>query len=105
MPLNPAPITNKTVRILPKPNPIFIERRAAHQYLNFDFVIETLTDDALQISGIELSVFDRAGKLAQRKFVDSSGFSPSIQTIAKREIESRQSLLVYNPFYAFDAEI
>jgi murein DD-endopeptidase MepM/ murein hydrolase activator NlpD len=105
MPLNLTNSTAGTVRILPKPSPIYIEQRAAHQYLNFDFAIENLTDDTLQISSIAVSVFDTKGKLAQRKFVDSSGFSPSIQTIAEREIDSRQSLLVYNPFYAFDSEI
>jgi hypothetical protein len=96
---------NDIVKVLPQPDAIYIEHRAAHQYLNFDFVIENLSDDALQISAIELSIFDTEGKLAQRKFVDSSGFSPSIETIAKREVDSHQALLVYNPFYAFDAEI
>jgi hypothetical protein len=97
--------TNEHVRVLPKPSPIYIERRAGHQYLNFDFVIENLSDDALQISSIEMSVYDSKGRLAQRKFVDSSGFSPSIQTIGQREIDSHQSLLIYNPFYTFDTEI
>jgi hypothetical protein len=96
---------NEHIRVLPKPSPIYIEQRAAHQYLNFDFVIENLTDHALQISSIEVSIYDPKGQLAQRKFVDSSGFSPSIQTIGQREIGSHQSLLLYNPFYAFDTEI
>ncbi|MFS8084540.1 MAG: M23 family metallopeptidase [Acidobacteriota bacterium] len=95
----------EAVKITPKPQLIFIEQGATAQYLNFDFVVENLTDEKLLISSIELSVFDRNNKLVLRRFIDGNGTRPSIQTIANRELEAKQAILVFNPFHAFDAEV
>jgi hypothetical protein len=92
-------------RVTAQPQQNFIERDAAGQYLNFDFVIENLKDDPLQISRIEVSVYDDQNKLAFRRAMDSGGFSPSVRTIPNREIAGKQSGLVFNPFPTFEPYI
>jgi len=98
---------NEAVKVTAKPQPIYIEKGASSQHLNFDFVVENLTDDTLLVSSIEVSVFDGKEKLILRKFVDGNGSSPSIQTVPNRELESKKPVLIFNPFYsfAFDVEL
>lgn len=93
------------VKVTAVPPQIFIERDAAGQYLNFDFVIENLTDGPLQISRIEVSVYDEKHGLGFRRAVDSGGFSPSIQTIPNREIAGGRTALVFNPFHTFRPDL
>jgi murein DD-endopeptidase MepM/ murein hydrolase activator NlpD len=95
----------QAVTITARPDPIYIEKDAAGQYLNFDFVVENLTDEVLLVSGIEVSVFDGKGQMILRKFVDGNGTSPSILTVSNRELEPKKSTLIFNPFYAFAARV
>jgi len=94
-------VTN-AIRIVAKPEPTYIEKSAAGQYLNSDFGIENLTAETIHLSQIEVSVYDQHAKLVLRKFVDESG---SIQTIAERELGGGQSVMVFNPFFFFDHSI
>jgi hypothetical protein len=89
-------------KVTARPRQIFIERDTAGQYLNFDFMIENLTDAPIQISRVEVSVYDGQNKLAFRRAIDSGGFSPAIQTIPNREIAAKQTVLVFNPFHTFE---
>lgn len=93
------------VNISPKPQPIYIEQGAAAQYLNFDFVVENLTDEKLIISSVEVSVFDQKGKLVLRRFIDGNGTRPSIETLNSREIDGKKSILIFNPFHTFDKQV
>ena len=94
----PAPAS---VQVTALPRQVLVERDAAGQYLNFDFVVENLSDETLQISRIEVSVYDDKDRLGFRRAVDSGGFSPSIQTVANREVAGRAKALVFNPFHTF----
>jgi len=93
------------VKITAKPNQIWIERGSCGQYLNFDFVVENTTGETLNISLVEVSVFDRAEKLEVQRHLDGSGFSPNILLIPNREIASKQSVLIFNPFFAFEPDV
>jgi len=93
------------VNITPKPHPIYIEQGAAAQYLNFDFVVENLTNEKLLVSSIEVSVFDQTGRLVLRRFIDGNGTRPSIETLNSREIEGKKTILIFNPFHAFSNQV
>jgi hypothetical protein len=97
----PVLLDGPAVKVTARPRQVLIERDAAGQYLNFDFVIENLTDEPLQLSRVEVSVYDAGHRLAFRRAVDSGGFSPSIQTVANREVAGRGRALVFNPFHTF----
>ncbi len=88
--------------ITAKPEKIYIEKSTAGQVLNCDFIVENLSDEKWRIKKTEVSVFDSAGKLVTRKFVDESG---SIQTIPNRELEGKTSALIFNPFFLFDQQV
>ena len=90
------------MKIIVKPEPVYIENSTAGQSMHCDFLLENLSTDTWRISRIEVAVFDAAGKLVLRKFVDESG---SIQTIPNRQLEGKASLLVFNPFFFFDHNV
>jgi hypothetical protein len=93
------------VKVTATPQQIYIEQGALGQYLSFDFLIENLTDATLRINKVVVSIYDSEEKLLLQKFLDSSSFSPSIWVIPDREVKPKQSLLVFNPFYIFSAEV
>lgn len=90
------------LKISTRPEKVYIEKSKAGQLLNCDFIVENLTDKKWRIKQIEISVFDSTGTLVTRKFIDESG---SIQTIPNRELESKTSVLIFNPFFLFDHNV
>ena len=54
---------------------------------------------------LEVSVFDRAGKLVFRKFVSGNGVSPSILTVPNRELAGGKRTLVLNPLHTFPLDL
>jgi murein DD-endopeptidase MepM/ murein hydrolase activator NlpD len=100
-----AKTAGEAVKIAVKPQPFYIERRGSRQLLNFDFRVENSGKETLLIQRIELTVFDKQGRLIQRKFLDDNGTRPNIQTIANREIEAGKAQLIFNPFYDFEADV
>ncbi|MCA1622574.1 MAG: hypothetical protein LC778_02025 [Acidobacteria bacterium] len=89
------------VKIIAKPQAIYIEKTSTGQNLNFDFVVENATSENLTLSSVEISIFDREEKLVLRKFIDGNGIRPSIQTVPNREFEPNKPLIIFNPFYSF----
>jgi hypothetical protein len=45
------------------------------------------------------------GKLEVQRHFDGSGFSPNILLIPNREIAAKQTVLVFNPFFAFEPDV
>ncbi len=90
------------IQVAIRPDRPCIETTGTGQALNFDFLIENLSDTTLTLSAVEVSVLDARGQLELRKFVDGNGTSPSIETVDNRTIVSRQPTLVFNPFAQFD---
>lgn len=68
------------------------------QHVNFDFVVENTTGETLNISLVEVSVFDRAGKLEVERHLDGSGFSPNILLIPNREMGDGKVVSVANDY-------
>jgi hypothetical protein len=97
-----SPAAEAIAKVTARPEKVLIERDPAGQYLNFDFVVENLKDQPVQIRSIEASVYDAKNKLSFRRAVDSGGFSPAIETIPNREVAAKETTLVFNPFYRFE---
>jgi len=95
----------QTVKITVKPSPVYIEKTASGQSLNFDFVAENTSNEILSLASVEVSVFDRQDKLVIRKFIDGNGVRPSIETVPVREFAPNKPLIIFNPFYSFAADI
>lgn len=99
------PSTDQTaVTITTKPAQIYIARSETGQHLNFDFIMKNQTDEKLIINKVEVSVFDGAGKLARREFYDEYGRS-SLELAGTPAIEKQSSVMLFNPFHTFAANI
>lgn len=92
------------VVVTPRPERAYVETRV-QQNLNFDFEVENRTADTLRLRSVEVSVFDRAGRLVLRKFIDGNGVQPGIGTVPERAWAGGATRLVFNPFFAFDPEV
>jgi hypothetical protein len=100
-----APVDTPRVSVRAAPERILVEQGAS-QYLNFDFVMRNEGADTLEISRIELSVYDAAGGLQLRKLVNENGPSPSARILAPdRVLAPGAEGMVFNPFVEFPAEV
>ncbi len=100
------PKTAGPIRVTAQPQAIWIEAGDAQQSLNFDFLVENLGTTPLGLDSIALSVMDRSGKPVMRRFIDSNGFAPGIDTVPGRStIAPGAALLVFNPFHSFRPEM
>jgi murein DD-endopeptidase MepM/ murein hydrolase activator NlpD len=95
-----APVSATTL-----PGRIFVERRNSTKLLNFDFILENRSATPWTIAALEVSVFDARGALVLRKFINGNGFNPGVRALPDRRVEPGGSIAVFNPFYAFDAEV
>ncbi|MDQ5846868.1 MAG: M23 family metallopeptidase [Acidobacteriota bacterium] len=100
-----SPSTQTTaVTITARPAQINIARSDTGQHLNFDFILKNQTDEKLIINKVEVSVYDAAGKLARREFYDEYGRS-SLELARLPAIEKQSSVMVFNPFHTFAANV
>lgn len=99
------PKTAGPIRVTAQPQQIWIEAGDTGQSLNFDFLVENLGHTPLGIDSIEVTAFDRTGKPVLRRFIDSNGFAPSIDTVPGRTIAPGAKALVFNPFHSFRPDV
>lgn len=85
-------------------NPI-VETRDKNNYINFDMVVKNESNMMLRIAKLEVSIFDADHALVQRRAINTDAFAPSIAVIGQRLIAPRESLDVFNPFPAFEAQV
>jgi hypothetical protein len=104
----PAAVTEREKRIVVsvtvKPEKVYIQRSDSGQHLNFDFILKNQIDENLIINKVELLVFDETDKLARREFYDEYG-RRALEATAETRIEKQASMLFYNPFHTFTADI
>ncbi len=94
------------IRVRTYPEHPLIERDRHQQYLNFDFGLENPGDSAREVERVELSVFDRRGRLVRRQFIWSKGAaSPGLLTAPDRTVPANGSSSLFNPFYALPADL
>jgi len=91
------------IRILPaKP---LVEKDIRGYYLNFDISIKNQTTHTLELSSMEMSVLDIAGKLETRKFLNRNGRSPGIEVLGNVLIKPGETISIFNPFYSLPPDI
>lgn len=92
----------KVVSITVEPEVTYIEEARDSNNLNFDFIVEGLTEKKLVIQFIKVAVYDEAGNLITYRHLNHNGVgTPGIHTIGKYEIEGREVLDIFNPFHSF----
>ncbi|MFS8065889.1 MAG: M23 family metallopeptidase [Byssovorax sp.] len=99
------PRTAGPIRVTAQPQEIWIEAGDAAQSLNFDFLVENQGDTPLGIDSIEITAHDAEGKPVLRRFIDSNGFAPSIDTVPGRVVAAGSKILVFNPFHSFRPDV
>jgi hypothetical protein len=87
------------------PQPALISADANGQSLSVDLIVENHTAEALDVDEVQVSVFDRAGKLVLRKFIDGNGARPSIRTADVSEVPAGAKTLIFNPFHEFAPDV
>lgn len=102
VPAAPAPAP---VKVTVKPERPLIERRDALQSINFDFVLENTGSKLLHLNRIEISIFNREGKLELRRELDENGHPSGMTTIETRDLSAGGAIGVFNPFFSFGDEI
>jgi len=102
---SPVADTSKVaiVKILPaKP---LVEKDIYGYYLNFDITIKNQTTHVLDLSSIELTILDNAGKLETRKFLNRNGRSPGIEVLGNTLINPGETISIFNPFHTLTPDI
>src|SRR5437879_2013950 len=97
------PSTNagaQNVKIVAKPDIVYIERSESRQHLNFDFLLENQTSNRLILSGVTVSAFGKRDRLTRREFVNEYSRA-SLELLPRRVVEAAKSILVFNPFHSF----
>jgi len=87
------------------PQPALISADASGQSLSVDLIIENRMAEALDVDEVQVSVFDRSGKLVLRKFIDGNGTRPSIRTADVSEVPAGATSLLFNPFHEFAPDV
>jgi len=80
-----------------------IEATRDGQHLNFDLVFANDSDRALELTGIEATLFDREGRFFSQRRLDRNGDSTtmSLATLPNRTLPAKGRLVVFNPFPEF----
>ena len=92
----------KVVSITTEPDTIYIEESRELNTLNFDFILEGLTEKKLVIKFIKVAVYDEDENLVTYRHLNHNGVgTPGIYSIGKYEIDSKETLDIYNPFHSF----
>lgn len=93
------------VTVTVAPRPAWISADANGQSLSVDLLVENHTDEVLDLDELQISVFDRAGKLVLRRFIDGNGSRPSIRTADVRDVPAKAQTMVFNPFQDFAPDV
>ncbi|HEX6041438.1 M23 family metallopeptidase [Longimicrobium sp.] len=103
--LSAVPADTPDVTVRAAPERVRVERGAS-QYLNFDFLIHNGGADTLEITRVEVSVYDGAGGLQLRKLVNENGPSPSALLLSPdRVLPPGADGMIFNPFAEFPREV
>ncbi len=95
----------EVVSITIEPETVYFEEARDSLNLNFDFLIQGLTEKKLVIRFIKVAAYDAEGNLFTFRHLNHNGVgTPSIHTIGKFKIEGQELLDVFNPFYSFPKE-
>lgn len=98
--------SEQVVSITTEPDTIYVEEARESNNLNFDFIIQGLTEKKLVIKFIKVAVYDTNENLITYRHLNHNAVgTPGIQTIGKYEIEGREVFDIYNPFHSFPKSV
>ena len=96
----------KVVSIHVEPEVVYLVEEKDSFFLNFDFLIQGLTDRNLLIRFIKVAVYDKEDKLITFMHLNHNGVgNPSIHTLGKYDIKGKEALDVFNPFFRFSKDV
>jgi len=96
----------KVVSIKVEPEVVFLVEEKDSLILNFDFLIQGLTEKKLLIRFIKVAVYDKEDKLITFMHLNHNGIGrPSIHTLGKYDLEGKETLDVFNPFFRFSKDV
>jgi hypothetical protein len=94
-----------TVTVTASPQPIYIEAAEHSQSLNFDLIVTNGLDEPVDLDEVQLSAFDRDGKLLLRRLIDGNGTRPSIRTADAGSLAPNTTGMLFNPFHQFEPDL
>lgn len=103
--LSVVAVDSPDVSVSVLPQPALVAADSEGQSLNVDLIIDNQTAEPLDVDEVQISVFDRAGKLVLRRFIDGNGTRPSIRTADVPDIRPGGKTLLFNPFQDFGRDI
>ncbi len=86
------------VRVAPESVLVERETGSAQGYVNFDFLVSNRTAAPTELRSVVVTARDGRGEVVLRRFCDTSGISPCIETVPGRVIDAGGTGIVYNPF-------
>lgn len=92
-----------SVQVLPQP--AYVAADAHGQSLSVDLIVDNQLAEPLDVDEVQISVFDRGGRLVLRKFIDGNGTRPSIRTADAADIPAGAKTLIFNPFHDFAPDV
>jgi hypothetical protein len=104
-PAAPVVSTDGAITMTVRPSPAYVEVTDGAQYVNCDLDIANASGVEWQLGMLQVEVFDTAGALVLRKFVDGNGVSPSIGTVPNRTLPPKSRTLVLNPLHAYPRDL
>jgi Peptidase family M23 len=96
---------DEEVTLTVSPQPAYISADTTGQSLSLDLILENHTAEPLDLDEVQISVYDRADKLVQRRFIDGNGTRPSVRTADVRDVPAGAKTLVFNPFHDFAPDV
>jgi hypothetical protein len=94
------------VTVKPLPAQPLVERTRDAQHLNFDLLFDNPGEAALELTGLEVTLFDRDGHFWSQRRLDRNGdpTTMSLATLPNRTLPAKGRLVVFNPFAEFQAD-
>ncbi len=98
-------VVGGTIAVQILPRPAYVELADHAQLVNCDLQLTNATGVGWRLDEIEVTVRDRSGAIAWRKFLSGNGVSPSITTVPNRELAAGAEQLLLNPLPAFPRDL
>ncbi|MHA1211748.1 MAG: hypothetical protein ACTSSH_04725, partial [Candidatus Heimdallarchaeota archaeon] len=104
--LSPHTSKEKVVSIKVEPEVVYLVEEKDSLILNFDFLIQGLTERKLFIRFVKVAVYDKEDNLITFMHLNHNGVgNPSIHTLGKFALEGKNTLDVFNPFFRFSLDV
>ena len=94
------------VRIQMEPKTIYWEELRNRLGLSFDFILENLEQENLDVRFIKVAAYDAADNLLTYRYVNGNAIGPSgIDTLGATSIPAGETIDLYNPFHEWSADL